>query len=83
MNWRRHMHQAEDLAHAAHALHAATECEGAEGAFVGAAGVVAAATATLALFGLALTPLGWGLAAGVGATAGGTGLLKKARQMLS
>jgi hypothetical protein len=68
------------LNHARHALHGFKEAakhDGAKGALAGAVGTATAVATGVGLAGLALTPLGWALAAGVGATAGGTGLFKK------
>jgi hypothetical protein len=70
------------ISHAAHAVHAlkeATQHDGAEGAVAGALGVATTVALGAAAFGMALTPIGWGVMLGIGATAGGTGALKRLR----
>jgi hypothetical protein len=68
------------MLHAGHAaLHEATKHDGAKGAAYGAMGVAGTAAGGLALAGLMLTPLGWGVALATGAAVGGSGLLKKLR----
>lgn len=63
--------------HGVHMLRHATEHDGWEGAAAGALGVAGTTALALGAAGLMLTPLGWGLALGTGAVAGGSGLLKK------
>jgi hypothetical protein len=63
-----------------HALKTATEHGGAKGALAGAVGVAGSVATAAALGGLALTPVGWAVFGTAGAIAGGTGLLKKARE---
>jgi hypothetical protein len=66
-------------AHTAHALKEATKTDGLEGAVSGAIGIAGTAALGAAALGLVLTPLGWGVMLGLGATAGGTGAPKKLR----
>lgn len=69
------------LVHGLHALKHASEEGGTKGALAGAVGTAVTVAALVPLVGLALTPLGWGVMAAAGAAAGGTGLLKKLRNL--
>ncbi len=70
------------MMHVAHCFKAAAENDGATGAVAGAAGVAGSAAALAAAAGLALTPLGWAVFLGAGATAGGMGAFKALRDKL-